>query len=95
VWNHELDQKLKKSENPRFCGLNKLLSLHPTLKPLGTLSNVAAYRGFSKNRGKMSLQPILNKKLPWAHMELEFDVLGIAGKLVKHFVHLYQNIFLK
>jgi hypothetical protein len=35
---------------------------------------------------KMKLQPILNKNSPWAHMELEFDVLGVARKLVKFVV---------
>jgi hypothetical protein len=34
----------------------------------------------------MNLQPILNKNSPHAHKELEFDVLGIAGKLVKYVV---------
>jgi hypothetical protein len=41
-----------------------------------------AYRISSKNTRKMDLQPILNKTSPWAHMELEFDVLGVAEKLV-------------
>jgi hypothetical protein len=35
----------------------------------------------------MNLQPILNKNLPWAHMELEYDILGVGGKLVKYVVH--------
>jgi homoserine kinase len=34
----------------------------------------------------MNLQSILNKDSPWAHMELGFDVLGIALKLVKYVV---------
>ena len=41
----------------------------------------------SKNIGKMNLQPIMNKYSPWVHMELKFDVFGIAGKLVKHIAH--------
>jgi hypothetical protein len=34
----------------------------------------------------MSLIPIFNKNLPRAHSELEFDVLGVHGKLVKYVV---------
>ena len=36
----------------------------------------------------MSLQPILNKNYPWDCIELELDVLGVAGKLVKYVIHL-------
>jgi hypothetical protein len=35
----------------------------------------------------MSLILVFNKKLPWAHMELELGVLGVHGKLVKYVVH--------
>jgi hypothetical protein len=42
------------------------------------------YRNSSKNIGKMNLQFILNKNSPWAHMELESNVLGVARKLVKN-----------
>jgi hypothetical protein len=45
---------------------------------------MAAYRSSSKNKGKMSLIPASNKNLPQAHMELELDVLGVHGKLVKY-----------
>jgi hypothetical protein len=48
---------------------------------------MVACRSSSKNTRKMNLKPILNKTLPHAHMELEFDVLGIPGKLVKYVVH--------
>jgi hypothetical protein len=41
-----------------------------------------------ENTRKMSLKPFLNKTSPLAHTELEFDVLGIAKKLVKYVVHL-------
>jgi hypothetical protein len=34
----------------------------------------------------MSFIPLFNKNLPQAHMELEFDVLGVHGKLVKYVV---------
>ena len=40
---HEQNQKLKKNENPRFYGQNKLLFWHPALQPLGSYSHVAAY----------------------------------------------------
>jgi hypothetical protein len=35
----------------------------------------------------MNFQHILNKNLPWTHMELEFDMLGVVRKLVKHVIH--------
>jgi hypothetical protein len=48
---------------------------------------MAACRSSSENIGKMNLIPVLNKTSPWAHMELELDVLGVPGKLVKYVVH--------
>jgi hypothetical protein len=36
----------------------------------------------------MNLQPILNKTSPWAHMESELDMLGVARKLVKYVAYL-------
>ena len=39
----------------------------------------------------MSLMPILNKTLPWAHTKLELDVLDVFGKLVKYVVHSSKN----
>jgi hypothetical protein len=44
---------------------------------------VATYGSSSKNTGKINLKPTLNKNVPQAHMGLEFDVLGVARKLVK------------
>jgi hypothetical protein len=35
----------------------------------------------------MSLILVFNKNLPWAHTELELDMLGVHGKLVKYVVH--------
>jgi hypothetical protein len=35
----------------------------------------------------MSLILVFNKNSPWAHTELELDVLGVQGKLVKYLVH--------
>jgi hypothetical protein len=40
-----------------------------------------------ENIGKMSLIHVFNKTSPWAHTELEFDMLGVHGKLVKYVVH--------
>jgi hypothetical protein len=40
--NHEKKKKkVKKSENPRFYGQNKLFFENPTLQPLGSLSHTA------------------------------------------------------
>jgi hypothetical protein len=83
--NHEPKKKAKKSEKPRFYGQNKLLSRHPTLQPLGSFSHMTACRSSSKNTGKMSLIPVFNKNSP--QYELELDVLGVHGKLMKYVVH--------
>jgi hypothetical protein len=48
---------------------------------------MAACRSSSKNTGKMNLIPVFNKNSPQAHTELELDVLGVRGKLVKYVVH--------
>jgi hypothetical protein len=39
----------------------------------------------------MNLIPVFNKNLPWAHTELEFDMFGVHGKLVKYVVHLCKR----
>jgi hypothetical protein len=39
----------------------------------------------------MSLILVFNKNLPRAHTELELDVLGIHGKLVKYVVHSFKR----
>jgi hypothetical protein len=48
---------------------------------------MAACGSSSENTRKMSLMPVFNKNLPWAHTESELDVLGVHGKLVKYVVH--------
>jgi hypothetical protein len=48
---------------------------------------MVACRSSSKNIGKMNLILVLNKTLPQAHTELELDVLGVHGKLVKYVVY--------
>jgi hypothetical protein len=45
---------------------------------------MAACRSSSKNIGKMNIKSILNKTSPQAHTDLEYDVLGIPGKLIKY-----------
>jgi hypothetical protein len=52
---------------------------------------MAACRSSLENTGKMSLIPVFNKNLPWAHTESELDVLGVHGKLVKYVVHLSKR----
>jgi hypothetical protein len=49
--------------------------------------HMVACRSSSKNTRKMNLKPILNKNSPWAHEELENDVLGVPKKLVKYVVY--------
>jgi hypothetical protein len=39
----------------------------------------------------MNLISILNKNSPWAHTELELDVLGVPGKLVKYVVYSFKR----
>jgi hypothetical protein len=52
---------------------------------------MATCRNSSKNKGKMNLNPILNITSPWAHIELEFDILDVLKKLVKYVVHLSKR----
>jgi hypothetical protein len=52
---------------------------------------MATCRSSSENIGKMSLIPFFNKTSSWAHTELELDVLGVHGKLVKYVVHLSKR----
>jgi hypothetical protein len=66
---------------------NKLFFENLALQPLGSFSHMAACRSSLENTGKMGLIPVFNKNLPRAHTELELDVLGVHGKLVKYVVH--------
>jgi hypothetical protein len=43
----------------------------------------------------MNLIPVFNKNSPQAHTELELDVFGVHGKLVKYVVHLFKRKFRK
>ena len=48
---------------------------------------MAACKSSSKDIGKLNLKPVFNKKIPWAYVELEFDMLGVCKKLAKYVVH--------
>jgi hypothetical protein len=85
--NHEQKQEVKKSENPRFYGQNKLFFENPSLQSLGSFSHMAACRSSSENTGKISLILVLSKNSPRAHTESELGVLGVHEKLVKYVVH--------
>jgi hypothetical protein len=89
--NHEQKKIVKKSENPRFYGQNKLLFENPALQPLGSFSHMAACRSSLEDTWKMSLILVFNKNLPRAHTESELGVLGVHGKLVKNVVHSYKK----
>jgi hypothetical protein len=64
---------------------------NPALQPLGSFSHMAACRSSLENTGKMSLIPVFNKNSPRAHTELELDMLGVHGKLVKYVVHSFKR----
>jgi hypothetical protein len=55
-------------------------------------SHVVAYKSSSKNTRKMNMQPVLNKNIPWIHVQSKFDVLGVAKELVKYVVHLSKEL---
>jgi hypothetical protein len=44
-----------------------------------------------KKYRKNELKTCLNKTSPWAHTELELDMLGVPRKLVKYVVHLCKR----
>jgi hypothetical protein len=58
---------------------------------LGCFSHRDACKSSLENTKKMSLMHVLNKTLPWAHMELELDVHGIPDKLVKYVNHMSKR----
>jgi hypothetical protein len=82
---------LKKVDDQRLYSQKELIFWHPTLQPLGNFSHVSAYRSFPTNTWEINFQTILNKTLPQARMELEFDMLGVAGKLVRYVVYLQKK----
>jgi hypothetical protein len=69
---------------------NFFLSTLP-FNPWVVLATWFACRSFSKNIRKTNLITIFNKTSPHAHMELELDVLGVHGKLVKYVVYSYEK----
>jgi hypothetical protein len=62
----------------------ELLSIDPAYK-------YGIFRSSSENTWKMNLQPILKKNSPWTHMEFEWDLLGVVGKLVRYVVYLSKR----
>jgi hypothetical protein len=78
-------------KNQRFYGQNKLFFENPALQPLGSFNHMAACRSSLENTGKMSIIPVFNKNSPRAHTELELDMLGVHGKLVKYVFHLSKR----
>jgi hypothetical protein len=52
---------------------------------------MATCRSPLKNKGNLNLQLILNNNSPWAHTNLELDVLGVAGKLLKYIIRLSKK----
>jgi hypothetical protein len=85
--NYEQNKKLKKTEEPRFYGQNKLFFENPALQPLGSFSHMAACKSSLENTWKMSLILDFSKNSPRAHTVSELGVLGVHGKLVKYVVH--------
>jgi hypothetical protein len=78
-------------ENQDSAGKTNFFCSILPFNPLGSFIHMVACRSSSKNTRKMNLQPILNRNPPWAHIELEFNALGIAKKLEKHVVHLSKR----
>jgi hypothetical protein len=54
---------------------------------------MATYLELFKKIQKMNLQFVLKKNSLQALVELEFEMLGVVGKLVKNVVHLSKRIF--
>jgi hypothetical protein len=55
---------------------------------------MVAYRSSLENKTKMNLQLIFNKNSPLVELKLEFNMLGVAKRLVKIVIHLKKLIFL-
>jgi hypothetical protein len=52
---------------------------------------MAACRSSLENIGKINLNLVLNRTSPRAHTKSEFEMFGVAGKLVKNIVHLFKR----
>jgi hypothetical protein len=83
--NHE-GKKIKRKKVKNQDSIGKTNFFLTTL-PLGSFSHIVACRSSSKNTGKMNLILVLNKTSPRTHTQLELDMLGVPGKLVKYVVH--------
>jgi hypothetical protein len=58
---------------------------------MGNFSHMVACRSSSKKYMKNGFTNHFDKNSPWTHTRLEFDLLGIASKLVKCGVHLFRR----
>jgi hypothetical protein len=56
--------------------------LIPALQHMDNFSQVAVCRSSATN---------LNKNSPSTHVELDFDMLGVVRKLVKHVIYLFKT----
>jgi hypothetical protein len=77
--NLEQKRKSEKSEKPRFYGQNKFFFSTLPFNPWAILATWL-------HVGAPHKIPAFNKTSPRAHTELELDVLGVRGKLVKYVV---------
>ena len=74
-------KRIKKQKNPRFYWQNKLFvgtGFFKLCAILATWLLVGVLQKYMKNEFIIHLE----QNSPWAHIELEFDMLGIAMKLV-------------
>jgi hypothetical protein len=85
--NCEQKNKIEKKWKNQDFMVKTNFFLAPCPSALGQFSHMAACRSSSKNIGKMSLIPVFNKTSPRAYTELDLDMLGVHGKLVKYAVH--------
>jgi hypothetical protein len=85
-----MNKKKVKTQDP-MGKTNFFLSTLSFSLGLGNFSHMAACRSSSESTRKMNLKPFLNKTSPWSHMESEFDVLGVPGRLVKYVIHLFKR----
>jgi hypothetical protein len=81
-------QNWKKVKNQDSMGKTNFLFSYLPFSPWVVLATWLHVGVPQKIQIKLNIQPILNKNSPWAHTELELDMLGVAKKLVKYVVHL-------
>jgi hypothetical protein len=62
-----------------------------SFSPWAILTTWLHVGGPQENTRKMNSIPVLNKASPWAHMELESDMLDVPRKFVKYVIHLSKK----